>query len=330
MKLFTAQAFVAAAVLSLACSEGAPSTNPPPSPSGGAGGSGGSGSTMNGGSTTNAAGQNGTTTGGSASGAASTAGGSGSGGAAGTGGSGGEPAAAGSAGSSTAGASQGGTGGAPPGEPAMNFTCTQVIGAMITGEWFNGGNFEDKLEALGGDPDKWELKNEHYGTIEKWVDPSEGPAANDHLYWGHAVSSACAASSNNPDRVIFTAISWELTTEQQWTTALQTVVQNIKAKYSNIRSIELTSQIRCPNNMMCNPNAVQGPGSDAQASKQDCYVWPAQDAAMAAVAAADPIVSVTPPFAAKTCRPEGIDGAHLGGANDGAAQAVAEYYAEHP
>jgi hypothetical protein len=201
---------------------------------------------------------------------------------------------------------------------------------MITGEWFNGGNFEDKLEALGGDPDKWEIKNEHNGTIEKWEEPSEGPAANDHLYWGHAVGSACAASSNNPDRVIFTAISWELTTEEQWTTALTAVVKNIKDKYSSIRWIELTSQMRCPNNMMCNQNAVQGLGSDAQASLQDCYVWPAQDAAMAAVAAADPIVGLTPQFDAETCRPEGIDGAHLGGANGPAAQGVAEYYAQHP
>lgn len=252
----------------------------------------------------------------------------------GTAGTGGAPIEAGGTGGAVGGGGSGGgggsAGGGSAGDPPSNFTCTQVIGAMITGEWFNGGNFEDKLEALGGDPDKWEIKNEHYGTIEKWVNPSDGPAANDHLYWGHAVGSACAVNSNNPDRVIFSAISWELTTEAQWTTALQAVVQNIKDKYSNIRWIELTSQMRCPNNMMCNPNAVQGPGSDAVAGLQDCYVWPAQDAAMAAVAAADPIVGLTPKFDAETCRPEGIDGAHLGGANGAAAQGVAEHYAEQP
>jgi len=237
---------------------------------------------------------------------------------------------AGAAAAAGAGANQAGSGGGSTEDPPSDFTCTQVIGAMITGEWFSGGNFEDKLEALGGDPEAWEIKNEHYGTIEKWVDPSDGPAANDHVYWGHAVGSACAAGSNNPDRVIFTAISWELVTEQEWTTALQAVVQNIKDKYSSVRWIELTSQMRCPGNMMCNPNAVQGPGSDDSASLQDCYVWPAQDAAMAAVAAADPIVGLTPQFEAETCRPEGIDGAHLGSANGPAAQAVAEHYAEHP
>jgi hypothetical protein len=88
--------------------------------------------------------------------------------------------------------------------------------------------------------------------------------------------------------------------------------------------------MRCPDNTMCNPNAVQGPGSDDVASLQDCYVWPAQDAAMAAVAEADPIVGLTPQFDAETCRPEGIDGAHLGSANDAAAQGVADYYALHP
>jgi hypothetical protein len=237
------------------------------------------------------------------------------------------PSTGGAAGS-TPGGSGGGTG--EPMETPTNFACTQVIGAMITGEWFNGGNFEQKLEAAGGDPDKWEIKNEHYGTIEKWADPSEGPAANDLLYWGHAVGSACTTNSNNPDRVIFTAISWELTTEDQWKTALEAVVTNIKAKYSNVRFIELVSHMRCPNNMMCNPNAVQGPGSDAQASLQDCYVWPAQDAAMAAVAEADPIVGLAPKFEADTCRPEGIDGAHLGSANGGVAQKVADHYADNP
>ena len=303
-----------AVALCLACSSGEPGQQSPDLPTAGSssgaagsagstttsGGSGGSGTLMPGGS-----GGSGTPTAGTG-GAAPVSGGSGGSG--------------GSAGSA----------GTPSEEQPSNFTCTQVIGAMITGEWFNGGNFEQKLEALGGDPDKWEIKNEHYGTIEKWVNPTEEAHDNDHLYWGHAVGSACAMNSNNPDRVIFTAISWEFTTEQQWQTALEAVVANIKAKYSNIRWIELVSQMRCPNNMMCNENAVQGPGSDAQASLQDCYVWPAQDAAMAAVAAADPIVGLAPQFDAETCRPEGIDGAHLGSANNAVAQSVAEYYAEHP
>lgn len=294
----------------LACSDNAPTGPAQGDPT--TGGSAGSGAT---------APPSGGGAGGSAAAAASGSGQGGSGAAtAGTGGAGG---------AAGAGASGAGAGG-PAEEPPSNFACTQVIGAMITGEWFNGGNFEQKLEALGGDPQKWELKNEHYGTIEKWVDPNEGPAENDHLYWGHGVSSACAVDSNNPDRVIFSAISWELTTEQEWTIALQAVVQNIKDKYSSIRWIELTSQVRCPDNVMCNPNAVQGPGSDDAASLQDCYVWPAQDAAMAAVAAADPIVGLTPQFDADTCRPEGIDGAHLGSANSGAAQKIAEHYAQHP
>jgi hypothetical protein len=161
------------------------------------------------------------------------------------------------------------------------------------------------------------------------VDPSEA-AINDHYYWGKEVGSACTSGADNPDRVIFSAISWELTTVEQWTTALEAVVQNIKDKYPGIRWIELTTQIRCPDNIMCNDNAVQGPGSDDTASLQDCYVHPEQDAAMEAVAAADPIVGLTPHFDAPSCRPEGIDGAHLGSANDGAAQGVAEWYAEHP
>lgn len=226
-----------------------------------------------------------------------------------------------------------GVGGQGMTEEPTDFTCTQVTGALLTGEWYQGGDFEPKLEALGGDPDKWELKNNHFGTIEKWSNPTEGPIQTndgDSYYWGKEPSSPCAMNSNNPDRVIFTAISWEYVTEEEWTTALQAVVQNIKDKYSNIRWIELTSQARCPNNMMCNDNAVQGPGSNGSAPLQDCYVWPAQDAAMAAVAAADPIVGLTPQFEAEECRPEGIDGAHLGSANGAVAQSIAEWYAAHP
>jgi hypothetical protein len=304
-----------AIALGLGCSDNAPAGPSPNPATGGSSGAGGNSSVVpgTGGGGSGPAPSGGTSSAGTTSGSAGTS-----------------PAASGSGGVAGSGGSAGGSGGTASGEEPTNFTCTQVIGAMITGEWFNGGNFEDKLEALGGDGDKWEIKNEHYGTIEKWANPTEEAHANDHLYWGHAVGSACAMNSNNPDRVIFTAISWELTTEEQWKTALEAVVANIKAKYSNIRWIELTSQIRCPNNMMCNENAVQGPGSDTQASLQDRYVWPAHDAAMAAVAAADPIVGLTPQFEAATCRPEGIDGAHLGSANNGVAQGVAEHYAEHP
>jgi hypothetical protein len=301
-----------AIALSLGCSDNAPAGPSPNPATGGSGGGGGSSSVIAG----TGGGGNGPAAAGGSNGAGTTSGSAGT-----------SPATGGASGSADSGGSAGGS---ASGEEPSNFTCTQVIGAMITGEWFNGGNFEQKLEALGGDPDKWEIKNEHYGTIEKWVNPTEAAHENDHLYWGHAVGSACAMNSNNPDRVIFTAISWEFTTEQQWQTALEAVVANIKAKYSNVRWIELVSQMRCPNNMMCNENAVQGPGSDAQASLQDCYVWPAQDAAMKAVADADPIVGLAPQFDAETCRPEGIDGAHLGSANDGVAQKVAEYYAEHP
>ncbi|HEX2879792.1 MAG TPA: hypothetical protein VHO25_09700, partial [Polyangiaceae bacterium] len=249
----------------LACSSSSDPNTPTVNGTGGTPAAGGTGGTTigNAGAATGSSGTTNAGAGGSAGTTTLPAAGSNAGGA------GGDTSVGGTAGAAQAGAGgesaagSGGVGGSAgaSGEEPTNFTCTQVTGAMITGEWFDGGNFEDKLAALGGDPDKWEIKNNHYGTIEKWVNPTDGAIQTndgDSYYWGKEPSSACAQNSNNPDRVIFSAISWELTEEAQWVEALEAVVQNIKDKYSNIRWIELVSHMRCPNNMMCNDNAVQG------------------------------------------------------------------------
>jgi hypothetical protein len=89
--------------------------------------------------------------------------------------------------------------------------------------------------------------------------------------------------------------------------------------------------IRCPMNKMCNPNANYGPGANGVAGRQECYIPPFEDEAIAAVAAAHPdFVGVGPKVEANMCR-NPVDGAHLSGdSNKQAAKDVAAYYMAHP
>lgn len=287
---------LAAVLLSIACSQGSETdlSSMPPAASGAAGQSGAAGSS------------------------ATTAGG------AGAGGSGASPAEAGSAGLGGASAGSAGTAGSAGsagGEPveATDFTCSQVTGLMITGEWYNAG-----FEQGGVDPDKWQLKNQHYGYIGNWIDPNSE-------FWNAPVTSPCASGSTAPDRVLFVAVDWEFTTQGQWETALEQVVATIQVKYPGVRRIELMTMVRCPDNQQCNPNASIEPGANYSAAIQDCQVTDYQDAAMATVAAAHPgLVGVAPKFESPHCR-EPPDGAHLTPEdNAAAAQEIATYYAALP
>jgi hypothetical protein len=270
-----------------------------PQPTSGAGGqtqaSGGTGGSAGSTQTTG-----GTTTGGSA-GAAGSSGGA-SGGATGGGGAGG---------------ASGGTGGTPT--IPTDFTCSQVIGLMITGEWYNEG-----FEEGGVDPDKWQLKNQHYAYVQEWIDPNGE-------FWNAPVSSNCATGSDAPDRVIFVSASWEYTTQQEWETSLEAVVATIQVKYPGVRLIELMTMVRCPDNQQCNPNASIEPGANFSAAIQDCQVTPYHDAAIAAVAAAHPgFVIAAPKFESPECR-DPVDGAHLGVENNQAVAAeIAAHYATMP
>ena len=128
---------------------------------------------------------------------------------------------------------------APTG-PAGPFTCSLVIGIQATADWFNGG-FEKIV-----DKDRWQLMAVHSGFIDYWADPKNG-------IWGSKPSSACTKNADNPDRVILTALSlhWANYTVEQWSTQLIGAVKNFKARYSNLKSLELATFVRSPGDKPC-------------------------------------------------------------------------------
>jgi hypothetical protein len=115
-----------------------------------------------------------------------------------------------------------------------------VVGIQATGDWFNAG-FEKIV-----DNTRWELMSVHNAFINYWADPKNG-------IWGSKPSSACAKNADNPDRVILTALSnhWETWTVEQWTTQLSGAVKNFKARYSNLRNLELATFVRSPGDKPC-------------------------------------------------------------------------------
>ncbi|GAC1353192.1 MAG: hypothetical protein NVSMB1_24060 [Polyangiales bacterium] len=128
-------------------------------------------------------------------------------------------------------ATEGGVGG-------KTFTCNQVIGVSVTGDWFNGGFLK------GVDTTRWQAKTKLHQFVELWADPKNAA-------WSIPIVNPCAKNATNPDRVIFTGVNWTYTTAAQWVTSLTAVVENIKSKYPGVKQIELLTMLRAPGNKSC-------------------------------------------------------------------------------
>jgi hypothetical protein len=162
--------------------------------------------------------------------------------------------------------------------PTSAFTCTLLIGIQATEEWYTAG-FETMV-----DNSRWELIWVHSGFVELWAN------ANDPV-WSTAITSPCAQNPDKPDRVIFVALNFLMDTSTFWTPTVASAVANIEAKYPSAKRIELMSFIRAPGDVAC-----------PQAPAPRSTITPAQDAAMAMAAAANPaLVFVAPKFEAATC-----------------------------
>jgi hypothetical protein len=236
------------------------------------------------------------------------------------GGGGGET-ASGSGGHAGAGASSGGTNGdagvmmtdasGPKSDAATSqtFVCSQVLGLMLTDQWYTAG-FE---KAPGIDDARWQLKWMDHAYIDEWANPNS-------TFWAIAPTSPCAQSSNNPDRVVLVALSWTILTLTDWQTNVQKDVDNIKAKYPNVKQIVLMTIIRGPGNKSCGNTTVV-----AENTLIPSYV----DQALANVAAGSPdLVKVAPKFEAAACTDFMGTGPHLTAAGDmSIAQMVAAAYA---
>jgi hypothetical protein len=159
-----------------------------------------------------------------------------------------------------------------------NYTCTHLIGINATAEWYREG-----FEALV-DNAKWQMVRVHSGFVELWANPTSSA-------WSTGPTSPCAENSKNPDRILFVALNFDNDKLEQWVPPLRAVVKNLQAKYPGVKRIELGSFVRAPGNKAC-------PQREAKRST----ITPAQDEAMAMVAAENPtLVKVMPKFEAKTC-----------------------------
>jgi hypothetical protein len=211
------------------------------------------------------------------------------------------------------------------------FTCTEIIGLGITNEWFSAGFLND-----GVDKTKFELKFHHQGYVGAWADPNSPfwPNQGDpfNATAGSPIQSPCAKNSTTPDRVLFFAVDFDMVTEDEWVAALNRAIATIKMKYSqNLKWLDLSTNIRCPNDMMCNPSERYGSGANLDVSREDCYVPPYVDSAIAKVVAANSnFVGLGPEPQASMCNPT-INGPHLSAAsNVDVAKAIAAYYVQHP
>ncbi|HVY25446.1 MAG TPA: hypothetical protein VHB79_02800 [Polyangiaceae bacterium] len=235
----------------------------------------------------------------------------------------------------TAGGSAGGSGGGGGGTlPEGPFACSMYLGAYLSMEWWNTGQFEGKGDAAKVNNDNWELKWHHHAHISEW-------RKADSPFWlntgnpmddaqGAPIQSPCTTNPEQPDRVVFLAIDWELITEADWVAGLTESVANIKTKIPSAKRVDIVELVKCPNNMMCNPTADYGPGANDSAPRQDCYVPPYVDTAIEKVIAAQPgYLAWGPKLQMAMCNPA-HDGAHMtGDGNQQAAKDYAAYYLQH-
>lgn len=215
----------------------------------------------------------------------------------------GEPdaSAGGSAGGSTGGSSGGAAGGSSAGSAgaggSQTFACSQVMGLMLTDQWYTAG-FE---KAPGIDDARWQLKWMEHAYIDEWANANSA-------FWGIAPMSPCAQSSNSPDRVVLVALSWTLVTLADWETNVQKDVDNIKAKYPNVKQIVLMTIIRGPGNKSCGNTTVVA---------ENTLIPPYVDQALANVASrAQDLVKVAPKYEAAACSDFMGTGPHLTAAGD--------------
>jgi hypothetical protein len=192
----------------------------------------------------------------------------------------------------------------PPPSDNASYSCTMIIGINATNEWYTQG-FETLV-----DNGKWEIIRVHSGFVELWADPKNG-------VWNTGPSSPCAMNATNPDRVLFIPLNFDQTALDWWLPPLQAVVKNLQAKFSNLKRIELGTFVRAPGNMPC-----------PQAPAKRSTIAPAEDQAIAMVAAMNPgLVVASPKFEAKTCSEFSGNPPHPSAAGGKAwAKMMADYY----
>jgi hypothetical protein len=141
--------------------------------------------------------------------------------------------------------------------------------------------------------------------LQLWADPASD-------LWALPAQSACAQRSDDPDRVIFTAVNWTYTTRAEWEAKLEEIVTTLRAKRPGARRIELMTMLRAPGNRSCGSVMTVVP--------------PYVDEAIAAVVARHPgLVVAAPKVELATCEPFTKGGPHY---TDAGMAVVAAAYRE--
>ena len=96
--------------------------------------------------------------------------------------------------------------------PSGPFACTELMGLMSTGEWWDAGFYE----GLGDQKTKWQGRFSHYGYTYEYAKPDSytWSATNVGGVNNVRLSVPCAQHADSPDRIVYQAWSWELTTEK--------------------------------------------------------------------------------------------------------------------
>ena len=208
-----------------------------------------------------------------------------------------------------AGSSNAGSPGAAGSAGSAAFVCSQVQGLTLTKEWYQAG-FEKGVADAG-----WQLKAAQSAYVDEWADPSSS-------FWSTAVSSPCAAGSTSPERVVFVVLSWTIMAQTDWEKAISGAVQSTRAKYPNLRRLDLMTIVRGPANASC---------GDPNVYAENTHIPAALDAALAQVAAATPsLVRVAPAFAVDACSDFTGVGPHLTAAGNAKLSAKIASWASVP
>ena len=236
-------------------------------------------------------------------------------GAAGTGGAGGPQTATDAAGGTDGGGStSAGTGGAradggvtrADGGSAPSYTCSLILGIQTTHEWFGG--FEKVVDSA-----RWELKSQDSAHIEKWADPA-------NAVWSLATESACTQNADKPERIVFMGVNYDYTTVEQFLPKYLAVLNNIKTKYPTVKHVDVMTYTRGPGDKEC-------VGANRS---NDSYIKPAQDEAIAMLAAMFPdFVFPAPKWEVQSCADFTLCPHLTGTANALISKTIGAYFLEH-
>lgn len=118
-----------------------------------------------------------------------------------------------------------GSGSAQDSRAKDEFVSNLVVGYSQVRSWF------DAFEKALGD-DRWELLWNGGAGVDRWSDPN-------YQGWSNKIESPCKQRSGDPDRVVLSVSGPYGENVDQWAQKIKETVQNIRAKYKNVRRIAI-------------------------------------------------------------------------------------------